>query len=769
MLPKRMDHSLLHGRNTPEIRRPAVSTIQMAAVSEERPGDPVGLSVLAAALWRRKMAIAFGALLGVIAALGAGLFVTPVFRAHTTLRLEGFNEEVLRGVSPVSLQIPNASVENYLVNEVKVLQSETLARRIADRLAIQGEQNAGKLETVEARLRSLFHRGDSAGDGAQSDSRRDDDRIARVRKALTVGTSLQSQVIDLFYESSNPRQAAQGANTAAAEFIELNREAREQLTDNTTEWLHRQASHLKGNLESSNTRLQDFARRNGLIFAGSQSTLAQDRVRELQLALARAESDRATKQARYEAAIAGSADLTSERSTSGPLRQYQTDLAVMRRQLAELKTTYTPDNFKVKRLEAQIAETEATVRSERADIVSALRSDYMAAAGLERMLQDAQNQQLKTVEQQMENERRYSVLKSEADTTQKLYESLLEKLNDAGAASALRMTAVRVIDPARVPFAPYSPNLPLNAAVGFAIGVLGSAGMVLARQRSDIVKVPGEAQVLNIQELGVIPSARASRLLGLPSAGLELTPSAWEQAPVLRESFQAALTSILFSQDLHGAGGDGATRAPRGRVVTVTSIDAHEGKTTVLTNLGMAAASRKRKVLLIDADLRKPRLHDLFKLPNDLGITDVLPRCAAPDFLENAPLEALVRRTQIPNLWVMPSGPGSATVASLLSSPDLGILLQRFRRDFDLIFIDTPPLTMYADSRIIGRLSDGVVIVVRANTKSREELKSAYVRLMQDQIQILGTILNGWRSDPSKTRAYRDYNYNQRPAPRRRA
>jgi len=766
MLPERMDDSLLDGRNAPEAWRP-VSTIQMAEMSEGSPGDPVGLSVLAAALWRRRIAIVLGALLGVIAGLSAGLLVTPVFRAHTVLRLEGFNEEVLHSVSPVSLEIPNASVENYLVNEVKVLQSETLAKRVADRLAIQGEQNAEKLETVEARLRSLFHLGDPAGDGAQRDSRRDDDRIAKVRKALTVGTSLQSQVIDLFFESSNPRQAAQGANTAAAEFIELNREAHLQLTDNTTEWLRKQVSKLKGNLEKSNTRLQDFALQNGLIFAGSQSTLAQDRVRELQSALARAESDRATKQARYEAAITGSADLTSERSTSGPLRQYQTDLAAMRRQLAELKTMYTPDNFKIKRMEAQITETEATVRSERADIVGALRGDYIAAAGLERMLKDAQSQQLQTVEQQMENERRYSVLKSEADTTQKLYESLLEKLSDAGAASALRMTDVRVIDPARVPSVPYSPNLPLHAAVGFAIGVLGSAGLVLARQRSDIIKVTGEARVLNIQELGVIPSVRIPRLLGLPSSGLELASASREQAPALRESFQAALTSILFSQELQRAGSDGAAHAPRGRVVTVTSIDAHEGKTTVLTNLGMAAASRKRNVLLIDADLRKPRLHDLFKLPNDLGVTDVLPRCAAPGFLENSPLEALVRRTQIPNLWVMPSGPGSATVESLLSSPDLGILLQRFRRDFDLIFIDTPPLAMYADSRIVGRLSDGVVIVIRANTKSREELKSAYTRLMQDQIQILGTILNGWRSDPSKTRAYRDYNYNQRPGPRR--
>ena len=124
-------------------------------------------------------------------------------------------------------------------------------------------------------------------------------------------------------------------DAAAAEFIELNREAREQLTDNTTEWLHKQASNLKGNLERSNTRLQDFARRNGPIFAGSQSTLAQDRVRELQIALARAESDRATKQARYEAAVTGSADLTSERSTSGRFVNTRRTLTeVMRRQLA---------------------------------------------------------------------------------------------------------------------------------------------------------------------------------------------------------------------------------------------------------------------------------------------------------------------------------------------------------------------------------------------------------------------------------------------------
>jgi receptor protein-tyrosine kinase len=231
---------------------------------------------------------------------------------------------------------------------------------------------------------------------------------------------------------------------------------------------------------------------------------------------------------------------------------------------------------------------------------------------------------------------------------------------------------------------------------------------------------------------------------------------------VLAESFRATLTSVLFGAGLH--------RGPRskpsdGRVLAVTSIDVMEGKTTVVTNLGIAAAERKQRVLLIDADLRRPRLHEVIDLPNAWGFTDLLQSRDFAEMADNSPLEALVRPTRIPGLWVLPSGPVDGATPSLLYSSDLTVLLDRFRREFDLVLIDTPPMMLYADVRELGRVSDGVVMVVRANTKSPEELREAYVKFMQDQIPVLGTILNDWKMDISKSRAYSRYHTHYRPRP----
>jgi capsular exopolysaccharide synthesis family protein len=225
---------------------------------------------------------------------------------------------------------------------------------------------------------------------------------------------------------------------------------------------------------------------------------------------------------------------------------------------------------------------------------------------------------------------------------------------------------------------------------------------------------------------------------------------------IMSESFRGALTSILFGADHRRDFRAHGLRAG-GRVLVVTSVDMMEGKTTVLTNLGVVAAERRQRVLLVDADLRRPRLHDIFKVPNERGLTDVLLRSHAPGASDNLPLEAFVRPTATFGLSVLPSGPVDAASTTLLHSSDLHALLARCRKEYDLVLIDTPPLMLYADSRILGRLSDGVVMVVRANMRSQDELKMTCERLQQDHIPILGTILNDWRMDPGQTRAYERY------------
>jgi receptor protein-tyrosine kinase len=248
-------------------------------------------------------------------------------------------------------------------------------------------------------------------------------------------------------------------------------------------------------------------------------------------------------------------------------------------------------------------------------------------------------------------------------------------------------------------------------------------------------------------------------------AGASASLSTWEDdyPLLLKESFRAVLTSILFSSSAGPRLPGEAGRGP-GLTLVVTSVDMEEGKTTIVTNLGIASAERKQKVLLIDADLRRPRLHEQLNLPNHHGLTDLLKNCDSSTTAEDYSWESFVQPTQIRNLSVLTSGQVDAASEALLYAADLSALLQRLAHEFDLIFIDTPPMRMYSDARILGRLSDGVVMVVRAKMRRREDLTTAYQRLTADRTRVLGTILNDWQIDPSHARAYSHYysHYGQR-------
>ena len=700
--------------------------------SERYVTGPAVIPTITSALWKRRRPLITAAVFGLLAGLALTAFTTPIYRAHTSLQLEGFNDQALGGITPVS-PLPNASAEDYLQNQVKILESDTLARRVADQLGAKFDATLGTKKPVSE---------------AQ--------RLRAMKKAITVRTALQSQVIDVFFDSPDPQLAATGANAVMSQFIALNREARWQLVQDTTEWLNKQAAELKLRLGDLDRQLQQFIARTGLVLTGKDGTPAEERSRTLQDALTRAEADRAGKQARYEAATANQGEIAPDPISASPLRQYETDLQNMRRQLADLSTIYTPDNYRITRLKAQIADTESAITKERKDIVDRMHGDYVAASSLEHMLSNSLASQLTTVEDQTEKELQFNVLKNEADTAQKLYDSVLERAKDAGAASSLRVTNVRVIDQATPPARPYIPNAPLNAALGLGIGIIGGCGLVLLGARSRKVRQPGDLDAVCLPELGHVPSN--SNKLTIPGQGWNTRIKGFEKdrfdASLLRESFRSVLLSILSSTRIrHNAARDG----DRSRVLVVTSLEMREGKTTIVTNLGIAASQQQRKVLLIDADLRKPRLHERFGLSNRCGLTTMLQPNSIKGSLDGSSSMSLVQSTYLPNLWVLTSGPTDDSSINLLHSSDLETPLRKLAHRFDVILIDTPPLFLCADARILGQASDGVVMVVRANTKSREEMRAAYQQLMRDQIPFLGMILNDWKIDRDQAKSYTRY------------
>jgi capsular exopolysaccharide synthesis family protein len=342
---------------------------------------------------------------------------------------------------------------------------------------------------------------------------------------------------------------------------------------------------------------------------------------------------------------------------------------------------------------------------------------------------------------------------------------MLQQLKQATLSSALRASNMRVVDPAKLPKLPYKPDIPISTALGLLSGIFVGAAFVIMQERADrSIQAPGEtAFYLNLPELGVVPAEssrgglrlrysnnrKSAAIAGpddnpsnLPAVSHRVELTTWQRKPsAVAESFRATLVSILFSGE----------NGSRPRVMVVTSANPAEGKSTVVSNLGIAVAEVNQKTLLIDADLRKPRLHDVFNLNNDNGLSDLL---RSKGTIAESLAGGAIQSTHIPELFVMTSGSRTSAATSLLYSNRMPELLAKLRTEFETIFIDTPPMLQIPDARVLGRMVDRVIMVVRAGKTTRDAALAARQRFSEDGTQMLGTILNDWNPKRSPNGYY---------------
>lgn len=340
-----------------------------------------------------------------------------------------------------------------------------------------------------------------------------------------------------------------------------------------------------------------------------------------------------------------------------------------------------------------------------------------------------------------------SALKLELDSNRQFYTVLSRRVDEARIASTVRQSNVSLVGPAQPAAHPYKPNPLLNLALGTLGGLALAMGYVMLREQTNsMLRAPGEAGAyLTLPELGAIPKAANGGFgaLSFVGAGARTTPveraSLDQSSSGVSESFRATLASILSA----GHNGDYP------RILVVTSSRPMEGKTTVVSNLGIGLAEMGREVLLIDGDLRRPRLHKVFDQANSWGLSDLLREKNA---IEDLPLEALVKRTAVPHLYLLPAGTCANNIFGLLWSERMARLLPRFRQKFDCVLMDAPPCLEFADARIMGRYAEQLLLVVRANYTERQTAQAAVQRLLMDGIPVMGVIFNCW--DPSNSDIY---------------
>ncbi|MCU1295591.1 MAG: lipopolysaccharide biosynthesis [Bryobacterales bacterium] len=704
-------------------------------------------------LRRHKWSIALFALGGALLGILVGIPQTPVYQARTSLEILSLNEDFLnmKQSNPVASN-ESSGDSSELQTQSKLLEGEELMQRVLAKLH-DGKPIARYAPGPATGWREILH----LPQPARLTPR--ENLLLKAAKSVKIRPTPRTRIIEMLVQSPDRQLAWTFANTMANEFATESLENRWKVTQRTSEYLGHEISDTRKNLEKSEDALQSYARQSGLLFTDdSQNTnVSNQKLQQIQQQLSLATAERIAKQSRYELARTSAPDSLPDVLNDPGLREAASKITDLRRQIAELSVTYTPEYSKLQRLQAQLVALEDSFQHDRATIIDRVKDDYQDASRRESLLSAAYIAQTKEVTGQDEKAVQYNILKREVESNRQLYDTMLQQLKQSSLASALGAAKVRIIDPADLPSKPVSPDLPVNAGLGLFSGFFIGILFVFIRERTNrALQNPGDAQFwTNLPELGTIPTAflgqprsltarRAARGVAASSgsSGKSLTlqnPArnkimpemmTWQQKPsIVSEAFRGVLTSILFSGNGH-----------RPRVLVFSSAGPGEGKTTVVSNLGIALAEIETRVLVIDADLRCPRLNQVFDLPNDHGLSNLLQK----NLREGVSPESLVQKTDIPGLDVLTSGPSTHAAANLLHSPFLAEILTRFRGQYGMILIDTPPMLHITDARVIGRLADAVVLVARSQQTTRDELVAAKNRFAEDHTRILGTVFNDW-------------------------
>jgi succinoglycan biosynthesis transport protein ExoP len=703
-------------------------TINMAAGNErvsEEPGRG-GISEYWRSLRAHKLTLGLLGLLGIAFGCLISISQTRLYQAHASLEIEEATPDLSEMKTERQSDSGESSALSDMPTQIKILQSDSLIARALDKLKRDGSAPLSTERGVTG-WRALFHSSKMTTDKSEQN-----EAVAKARDRLNVRADGQTRILDVAYDSPNPKEAAAFANALTSEFIEQNIEARWNVSQRTAEWLSHELDDMRGKLEKSENALQDYATKSGLRFTSDKASVSDDKLRQLQSELVTAESERISKQVRYESVIKGNPGNGQFLVDDSMAREYQSKLSDLKRQRADMATMYTPDYVKVKEVDAQIASLQGALEAERRAVEEHARSEYEQAARRERLLAENYDIQGKSMNREAEKAIQYNILKREVDSNQQLYDAMLQRTKLVSAEAGLRTTNIRILDPATVPTAPYRPKPAVNTILGGFSGLLLGTVLIIARDRANhTLQERGDVVAyLNLPELGVIP--RATRGWTLHGRSYDIAVS---------ESFRGALTSILFSSR-YGS-------RSRSQMLVVTSWSPGEGKSTTVSNLGMALAEIGRRVLIIDGDMRRPSIHKILRLENNVGLIDLL---AGTEPITLDILSSPIQQSDIPGLSVISSGRLPGNPSTLLYSQRAKDLLDLLRKQFDAILIDTPPMQTITDARLFGAMADAVVLVVRASSTSRDAALAAKQRFVDDGTTVLGAILNCWDSRYDKKR-----------------
>ena len=661
---------------------------------------------------------------------------TPIFEARAQLLIEVQTPEAIQFRD--ALEQEQLTTDDYQT-QYGILRSRMLARRTLDRLQLWEHP---EFRGGATRLSRWFGGRETQPDGEPGgeETVQQTLTINRFLKQLSVEPVTSSRLVDVRFRSAEPKLAAQIANTLAQNYIDQNVESRFQTAKSAAEWLEQQLGQQRDRLEKGQQDLQRYREGNPGAGADNGTNIVAQKLADLNAAVTRAETQRIEKQTAYDRLKSIENDQaaldTFPAVLGNPFIQaLKTELAGLQRQRQELSQRLGDRHPDMLKLNPVVENAEARLKSEIGKVVQSVENDFLAAQANEQRLLTELAAQQRAATAQDRRSLALGVIEREVTTNQQLFDSLMQRAKELGIAGEFRSTNVRFIDQAEVPSTAVWPAKAQTLLLALLLGTALAFGTAIAAERLDSrIKSPAEIPaLLGMPYLGLVPDIAKDVL----AQGPPLVTG--EAPPALVSAFEDLSTAILVK-----AGSE------KPAAILVCSSGPGEGKTLVASNLAVTLAARGQRVVLIDTDMHRPRVHEVFALEQAPGLTDVLAGRATPS--------AATRESKVSNLWVLAAGQRPEKASAFLGAGSrFGELLDSLGSQFDWVIIDSPPVLAVGDSTLIVEDVTGIVFVVNAQTTSRDAARVAIDRLDAAGGGFFGAVLN--RADIRRHEYYYDPYY----------
>ncbi len=672
----------------------------------------------------------------VLVATAVGTFtMKPVYRGTVSVQINRESPQVMDFKEMFSVNVWD---QDYYQTQYKLLESRSLAKRVLQTLKLsEYPEFQPEPETPFQKWRSsilkpilgllTFSKKNVASEKDSSESKKETALINQFLGRLKIEPVRNSRLVRVHFDSNSPELCAQVPNTLATNYIQQSVESRFTATEQVKEWLSKQLEDLKAKVERADETLQDFGLKHDIISLEDKENVTLQRLNELNESLTKAEADRMAKEALYKQAKEKNFDLLPSILENKLIMDLKQAYIQLEAQYMKLSGTFKPDYPEMVRLKNQMEALQKRMDFEIGRIVGGIRNDYDVGLRREALLRHAFDQQKARVMEMKERSIQYNILKREADTNKELYKGLLQRMKEAGVSAGLTVSNIQVVDQAEVPTRPYKPNKQLNLLLAAVIGLFLGVGLAFFFEYLDnTVKTPEDIeQLTRLPSFGIVPEIsyeKRKRLDKEISHPVELVTHRHPRS-ILSEAYRNIRTSILLS----------FSEKPPKRIA-ITSPNPMEGKTTTVINTSIALSQTGVRVLIIDTDMRKPRVHHFFNGEDGAGLSNFLSG--------HANLDSIVKKTEVPNLFYIASGPIPPNPSELLGSNLFKSMMDALGKKFDHIILDSPPVLGFADSLILSSIVDGVILVVLGGKTPRETLQRAKEVLYQVNAKILGVVIN---------------------------